>query len=271
MSARGFYPLEAVRFSWNTLKGNFIFFLLIAAAVSSVIYFPEAARALLAQITARGILLPLGLKGMQFLAIGAAVVIASAVEIALLRIALSFYDHMGLESSDLLRALAAMPSYLISSALFLLMVSLGLAFFVLPGIYLFLKYQFYGYFIADRRQGPFSALKQSARITDGLKRRLMAFWFISYTIVLAITSLLAILIFLSAGYAIKFVPEAFVPLFYRGLYQAMLISALFILIPMTKLGTAYIYRTLERQDRAEFIRSGCGRKSISSERRFGKI
>ncbi len=272
MSAVAFSPLEAVRFSWNTLKGNFLFFLLLAAAISAAIYLPAVVKSPSAQLSHRliAIAFPLGLDGAKLFAIGFALLAASAVEIVLLKVALGFYDHMGMGRSDLLRGLAALPSYLISSAVFLLIVALGLIFLILPGVYLFLKYQFYGYFIADGRAGPFGALKHSARITDGQKRRLLAFWSVLWTAILALSAILAASIYIAAVFAVESVPAAFIPMFYRGLNQALLISVLVIFIPMTKLGTAYIYRTLERQERATFVRSGSGRRGLS-KKRFGKL
>jgi len=279
MCSRSLSPLEAIRFSWNTLKGNFLFFLFISAIISAATYLPEAAIALQPRLAARGIMLPLGSGDLPisiFITLpifitGIALIAVSSVELVLMKIALSFYDNQGLEFSDITRALTAIPSYLIASALFLLIVAFGLVFLILPGVYLFLKYQFYGYFIADRRMGPFNALKQSARITDGLKRRLLAFWLVLYLMIFAIASLLAVSISVSAGYAVKFVQEAFMHLFYIGLDLILLISALVIFIPLTKLGTAYIYRTLERQQRAAFTRSGFGRTSGPSGRSFGKL
>jgi uncharacterized membrane protein len=42
--------------------------------------------------------------------------------------------------------------------------------------YLFLKYQFYGYFIVDRGSGPIDALQQSGRMTKGVLKNLLIFW-----------------------------------------------------------------------------------------------
>ncbi|MDD1760271.1 MAG: hypothetical protein LUQ44_06665 [Methanothrix sp.] len=43
-------------------------------------------------------------------------------------------------------------------------------------VYLHLKYQFFGYFIADRGSGPIEALKQSGRMTKGVLKNLLIFW-----------------------------------------------------------------------------------------------
>jgi len=43
-------------------------------------------------------------------------------------------------------------------------------------VYLFLKYQFYGYVIVERVSGPLEALKESSRLTEGMLKNLFIFW-----------------------------------------------------------------------------------------------
>lgn len=49
-----------------------------------------------------------------------------------------------------------------------ILIGLGMMCFVLPGAYLFLKFQFAPYYIVDRDMGPLEAVKQSWRDTDRL-------------------------------------------------------------------------------------------------------
>ena len=46
----------------------------------------------------------------------------------------------------------------------------------MAAVYLFLKYQFYGYLIVDRGLGPIEALQQSGRLTEGVLKNLLIFW-----------------------------------------------------------------------------------------------
>ncbi len=68
------------------------------------------------------------------------------------------------------------------------MVAVGLMLLIVPGIYLGLKYQFYGYAIADKGIGPIDALKESDRMTEGAKQNLLIFWLTLYCGIIVVTS-----------------------------------------------------------------------------------
>jgi len=56
-----------------------------------------------------------------------------------------------------------------------LIIVVGLIFFIIPGIYLALRYQFTINFIVDKDMGIFEAMGESARITSGQKWQLLLF------------------------------------------------------------------------------------------------
>ena len=64
-------------------------------------------------------------------------------------------------------------SYVVSSLLIALFVMVGLFFFIIPGIYLMLKYMFVTYIVIDKKMGPIDAMKESGRITYGHKWKLL--------------------------------------------------------------------------------------------------
>jgi len=57
--------------------------------------------------------------------------------------------------------------FLVAGILYALMVVIGLLLLVVPGIYLALKYQFFGYLLVDKNMGPLEALKRSGEMTKG--------------------------------------------------------------------------------------------------------
>lgn len=65
--------------------------------------------------------------------------------------------------------------YLAGSLLYGLMVVLGLLLFVVPGVYLALRYGFSAYAIVDGRKGIGEAFRESARITTGVKWNLLLY------------------------------------------------------------------------------------------------
>jgi len=74
--------------------------------------------------------------------------------------------------------------YILATILYSLMIGLGFIFFIIPGIYLALKYQFYTYCIIDKNMGPIEALKASGKITKNQEWRLLGLAFLQMGVVL---------------------------------------------------------------------------------------
>lgn len=73
-------------------------------------------------------------------------------------------------SSDMLwQSAGRIWSYLGASICFALVVVMGTILFVVPGIIMYITFQFYPYFIIEHKMGPIKALKASADITEGVK------------------------------------------------------------------------------------------------------
>jgi len=65
--------------------------------------------------------------------------------------------------------------FIVASILVWLIVTLGLIFLLIPGIYFGLKYQFVHYLIVDKELSAGEAMKASGQLTDGFKGKL--FWY----------------------------------------------------------------------------------------------
>jgi hypothetical protein len=250
MNIKGFNPMEAIRFGRNTLKSNLLFFVLIMAALGAATKLPGLARSLWPQ--AEPFISGLSGDGKVALAIAAfaiLVLLISTLEMGLLKISLQFYDNHPRRFSELLRTWLLSPSYLISSIIFLSMITVGLILLIVPGIYIFLKYQFYGYSIVDRGSGPIEALRESARITRGVKRRLITFWMILGLMVTLGLMLVEGILMISIDYMAGRTPDHLIPMLGPIAGYAMLVAGLTAALPITKLATASTYRTLERQSR----------------------
>jgi uncharacterized membrane protein len=70
--------------------------------------------------------------------------------------------------SDLFRPVSQCSSGFLALMVTSVAIGLGMMCFVLPGAYLFLKFQFTPFYIVDRDMGPLEAMKQSWRDTDQL-------------------------------------------------------------------------------------------------------
>lgn len=66
-------------------------------------------------------------------------------------------------------------SYVIGLLLYGVMVIIGMIAFIIPGIYLAIRYGFFWYGIIDGHKGVMESFQESARITDGVKWQLILF------------------------------------------------------------------------------------------------
>lgn len=65
------------------------------------------------------------------------------------------------------------PRYLGASIAYFIMIFVGFLLFIIPGIYLSIKYGYYGYAMVDRRLSITDSFKLSAQITEGYKWQLL--------------------------------------------------------------------------------------------------
>jgi uncharacterized membrane protein len=98
------------------------------------------------------------------------------LDMGAIRISLKLYDGDASSIRDLFSCSPMLLKYALGTIIFEMAVAAGLILLVLPGIYLFLKYQFYSYFIVYEGQGPLQAFKHSGQITKGARWNLFLFW-----------------------------------------------------------------------------------------------
>lgn len=125
------------------------------------------------------------------------------------------------------------------------MVVVGLLFLIVPGIYLGLKYQFFGYLIVDRGMGPFEALKESGRLTEGAKTDLFVFWLSLFCGILVIMIVLGLLIALPIGLLMAAISEDLVPILAIVISLITTIINIMVIAPITNHAMADIYKTLQ--------------------------
>lgn len=162
MSVPAFSVDEALHFGWVTLKRNLGLALAIGAA---------------------GILFMLLLNGLTQasqryagLAMGFGL-LSQLVQIVFsfvwVRFALAAVDGKPIDLQQLLPDDAkTFFNYVATSILLGLMVFIGLAFFIVPGIYLAVRFGFAGYVVADGRADVLDAFHRSSEITRGTRGKL---------------------------------------------------------------------------------------------------
>jgi uncharacterized membrane protein len=266
-----FSPIEALRFGWYTLKKNIIFFLVLMIIVAVLYAFSSMIGMILIFPHLYDNLSQAPISGLTTILIIvvtiAAVAIDITVEMGLLKIALSFRDNIMPEVKDLFRSYPLILNYLAASIIYALMFLGGFALLVagnfflgsgggvgqiilslgllLLAIYLALKYQFYGYLIVDKEMGPIEALLQSGRLTACALKPLLIFWLLLYGLMIIIHIVLNVLFALSIGILAFSESKSLFAIFAAAINFISFTIKLLIIVPITKLSTAYIYRALE--------------------------
>ena len=97
------------------------------------------------------------------------------IELGVINIVLKFIDGKNPEFGDLFNRLDLALPFAVATVLYILMVVVGLVFFVIPGFYIAVRFGYYGYFIVDEGADPIEALKKSSAITQGVRMDLFLF------------------------------------------------------------------------------------------------
>jgi uncharacterized membrane protein len=204
MQVKNFSFDEAFRIGWGKFKEHWVF--LVGSAL--LVFFASGLFSYLSDEVYKDIQPTSGLLGLIGL------LLRIWLNFNLLAITIRIIDGEKPEWADLFVWRPETLSYAGASILYGLIVVLGLLFFVIPGLYLAIKYQFYSYLVADKRLGAFEALRASGELTDGVKWPLIGFGVV--TLGVAFLGLLAFGIGLLV--ALPVISFAYIVV-YRALYQ----------------------------------------------------
>jgi uncharacterized membrane protein len=190
---------------WGIFKNNVVY-LLVVFVVASIVY---AIAGKVDDVSERFIW-----PGELFVSIGYLVAVV-IIELAIVTVTLKLLDTGKAEFEDMFSAFGVFFKFIIGFILYGAMVAFGTLLLIIPGIYLGIKFGFFGFFIVDEKLEPLDAFRASSRITDGVKLDLFMFY-------------LAALLVMFAGLILLFV----------GVYIAW---------PVTRLALANVYRNLRAQ------------------------
>lgn len=155
MAELKFSKIEAIRFGWNTTLHNFRFLLLVFAIVVGVSLLPRIINLLEVPI-----FLSI-LVGIVFF------VVNSILSLGVIAIVLKFVKNEKPTIQDLVSKKHLFSKYIFSNILVSILTIIGFLFFIIPGIVLAVRMQFYVYFIVEEEVGPIDAIKKSWNLTKG--------------------------------------------------------------------------------------------------------
>lgn len=97
------------------------------------------------------------------------------LSIGWLRINLKIFDHESASIHDLFGESKLFWRYVGATLLYTLGTAVGLILFIIPGIYFIIKYQFVFFFLVDKHMSITESFHHSARLTHGVKWKLLGF------------------------------------------------------------------------------------------------
>jgi uncharacterized membrane protein len=159
MSEKRFSIHEAIKFGWDTMKGNagFLIVLLIIA------FLIENLPGIIAKSVRNDLPVASSILYLTGWLLG------FIVQMGLIKVCLKFCDGIKGQLDDLLSSFNLLATFAVGSVLYFLIILGGLILLIIPGIIWGIKFSFYSYFIVDKGLGPLQALKASAVATVGAK------------------------------------------------------------------------------------------------------
>jgi uncharacterized membrane protein len=185
---------EAIKFGWTTVIGNLGLFIVAILIVWLMSAFPAIFDSWIVYLVSW--------------------LFAMVVTLGVMRMSLRFVDDERGELVDLFAKIPLIIPYLIASIVVAVIVMVGFILLIIPGIYLALRLQFFGWAIVDKDLGPFAAIQESWEMTQGSAWNLFLLWWL--------------LLFVNVAGML-------------ALGIGLLVTS-----PLTLVAMAYVYRKLER-------------------------
>lgn len=206
MAVTSFSPKEAIKFGWQIVKKNLVFFVVIELIVLFAGQIVSILEPSIREGENGGLILLLVNLATMFVQAGLSLGMVSIMLQAVTKKKLA-YENLFSKFDPVL-----MLKYLIAGILYILTMIVGLLLFIIPGIIFAVRLSFYPYVLVDKKTGPIEALKRSWEMTNGRVCKLLIYGLISFGVFLL--GLLALAI------------------------------GLLVAIPVISLGQAHIYRKL---------------------------
>jgi uncharacterized membrane protein len=230
MSTLSFSRKEALTEGWNIFKqrATFLISLYILSYLAGsffmlLVFFLEEGN-----VTA-GLEVSLLLAGVL-----AGMLLSMFIAMGIVYIAIRLVDGHAVTYNDLLVKKHLFLRFLGVNILYGVVVTLGLIAFIIPGIYLAVRYYFVTYLVVDKEVGIKEAFQESTRITQGIKKNLFLLILILFAIMLAVI--------------IPFAFLSVVPTIAGTIMEELVEMIGYVLVmPYVMVTMAYVYRKLTAQ------------------------
>lgn len=146
---------EAIEFGWDSVKSHLWFFIGIFLIFFVILFMIFGAKGV-------GTRVVLG-------------VLVTGVSLGYIKLAVDIVDNKDPEFKELFSCFSLLLQYLLSLIIYVVIVSVGLVLFVIPGLIWAVQFGFFPFVIVNERLWPLNALRKSSALTEGVKGRLIVF------------------------------------------------------------------------------------------------
>lgn len=167
---KSFSISEALSFGFNTWKNNLGLFAVVMLVALLVYTLPE----IIGSLT--------GLSSDNLLLRITTRILTLIIGMGLIKILLKLHDNQKTDFTDLFSQISLIFGFFIVSGFYSLAIGIALVFFIVPGIIVYIEFQFAKYAVIDKRLG-LKAFNVSRQITKGVKWNLFFFNIIFFLLI----------------------------------------------------------------------------------------
>lgn len=158
---KSFSKAQAISYGWRQTRTHFWFLVVVVLIIFGVSIIPSFASQIFSDNDSP--------SALSFVISLAGWVAQMTTSLGLIGVALKIHDKKKTAYSDLFKYFNLTIPYLFASIIYSVIVITGLILLIIPGIIWSIKFQYFTYLMVDRKMGPIQALKESAKITKGVK------------------------------------------------------------------------------------------------------
>jgi|TARA_B100001964_G_C14149258_1_gene561231 uncharacterized membrane protein len=170
MSKNYFSKKEALTFGYNSFKKNYKLLILVVVFLLIIANVPEVGMGMFDGKELPFIMtISLFIIGLVFWALEV------ILSMGLIRISLKLLHEKKAVFVDLFHDINHFLDYIVASILYILATAAGLILLIVPGIIFMVRFQYFGFFIIEKKFGPVESLKASWHVTDGVVINILLF------------------------------------------------------------------------------------------------
>jgi uncharacterized membrane protein len=155
---RGIPIEEAIRFGWETFKGNFELILAIEIAAAVALAVVGGASDLL---ESRGWFHEFAMSLAYF-------VVTMIIHLGAIKVSLKYRDGDKVDFANMFDSFGILAPYMAAAVVTQIAIGFGLLFLVVPGIVVAVRFCLFGFAVVDEDRGPIDAIRRSIQLTDGV-------------------------------------------------------------------------------------------------------